>query len=90
MFRSLWPIWTVLLAVSASAQTFDAASLKPSGPRSDNRIEGGPGTADPFRYTYTSATLEDLIVTAWNLEYFQVLSKTPIDRYPGAPPPEKP
>lgn len=70
----------LLLGTAAWAQTFEVASLKPSGPQSGNRIEGGPGTSDPLRYTYTSATLEDLIVIAWNVEYFQVSSKAAIDR----------
>ena len=73
-------ILSLLLCTAACAQTFEVASLKPSGPGSDNRIEGGPGTSDPLRYTYTCATLEDLIVNAWNVEYFQVSSKTAIDR----------
>lgn len=70
----------LLLGAIVCAQTFEVASLKPSVSASGNRIEGGPGTSDPLRYTYTSATLEDLIVNAWNIEYFQVASKGPIDR----------
>jgi uncharacterized protein (TIGR03435 family) len=71
---------SVLLPNIVAAQTFEVASLKPSGPHGGNRIEGGPGTSDPLRYTYTSATLEDLIVIAWDIEYSQVASKAPIDR----------
>jgi uncharacterized protein (TIGR03435 family) len=75
-----WSIVILFLGSVAWAQTFEVTSLKPSGPQSGNRIEGGPGTSDPIRYGYTSATLEDLIVIAWNVEYFQVSSKSVIDR----------
>ncbi len=68
------------LATVGWAQTFEVFSLKPSSPHSGNRFEGGPGTSDPIQYNYTSATLEDLIVVAWHVEYFQVLSKAAIDR----------
>jgi uncharacterized protein (TIGR03435 family) len=61
-------------------QTFEVASIKPSGPESGNVERGGPGSSDPGRYRYTGATLEDLIVTAYHVEYFQLASKTPIDR----------
>ena len=54
--------------------------MKPSGPDSGNALEGGPGRPDQGRFRYTGATLEDLIVTAYNVEYFQVSSKVSIDR----------
>ncbi len=75
-------LWLALpiLVTCACAQMFEVASLKLSGSGSDNRIEGGPGSPDPIRYRYTGATLEDLIVTAYDVEYFQVVSKQPIDR----------
>jgi uncharacterized protein (TIGR03435 family) len=69
-----------LLSAALWGQSFEVASLKPSSPQSENRLEGGPGTSDPLRFTYTSATLEDLVATAWKLEYFQISSKESIDR----------
>lgn len=71
----------VLFATTlAWTQTFEVASLKPSGSHNESAEQGGPGSSDPERYRYTGATLEDLIVTAYHVEYFQVSSKTPIDR----------
>lgn len=67
-------------ATLASPQTFEVASVKPSSPDSGSVLEGGPGKPDPGRFRYTGATLEDLIVTAYNVEYFQVSSKVTIDR----------
>jgi uncharacterized protein (TIGR03435 family) len=67
-------------ATLAWPQTFEVASVKPSGPDNGNVLEGGPGKPDPGLFRYTGATLEDLIVTAYNVEYFQVSSKVPIDR----------
>src|SRR5512133_841182 len=66
--------------VLAWPQAFEVASIKPSGPQSGNREAGGPGTPDPGRYRYTTATLEDLIVVAYDIEYYQVVSKAKIDR----------
>lgn len=67
-------------AVLAFSQTFEVASVKPSGPQSVRGSEGGPGTSVPNRYRFTSATPLDLIKQAYNVEYFQVSSKTPLDR----------
>jgi uncharacterized protein (TIGR03435 family) len=54
--------------------------VKPSGPQSVRGSEGGPGTSAAGRYRFTSATLLDLIALAYNVENFQVSSKTPVDR----------
>jgi uncharacterized protein (TIGR03435 family) len=70
----------LLLAVTLSAQTFDVASVKLSGPESHRGSEGGPGTSVPGRFRYTSATLLDLLALAHGVEYFQLSSKTPLDR----------
>jgi uncharacterized protein (TIGR03435 family) len=67
-------------ATVAWPQTFEVASVKPSPRDGDSIEEGGPGSSDPGRYRHTGATLEDLIVTAYHVEYFRVASKTPIDR----------
>jgi uncharacterized protein (TIGR03435 family) len=74
--------WAVLLSAASAlcAQTFEVASLKRSGPDSGNEMTGGPGTQDPIRFCYTSATIEDFIVVAYNVEYYQVSSSVPVDR----------
>ena len=74
--------WIVPLITSGLAfgQTFEVASVKPSGPQSVRGWEGGPGSPDPGRYVWGAATIQDLIVTAYDLQYFQVSSKLAIDR----------
>jgi uncharacterized protein (TIGR03435 family) len=78
--------FAALLAVlPAFAQTpdplkFEVASLKPSGPQSVRGSQGGPGTKDPTRYRFALATLRDLIAVAWNVSYFQISSKSPVDK----------
>lgn len=59
---------------------FEVASVKVSGPQSQRGSEGGPGTKDPGRYSFNSATLEDLIGIAYDVKYFQISSKTPLER----------
>lgn len=61
-------------------QTFEVASIRPSGPKSIQGDDGGPGTKDPTRYTYGQADLEILLMTAYDLDDFQVSSKQPLDR----------
>jgi uncharacterized protein (TIGR03435 family) len=85
---SLSRIGTVLAITVGLAQPqtprptlkFDVASIKPSGPRSVRGSDGGPGSKDPGRYVFNSSTLQDLIAVAYHVEYFQILSKTPLDR----------
>jgi uncharacterized protein (TIGR03435 family) len=60
--------------------TFEVASLKASGPRSQRGSSGGPGTTDPGRYTFNSATLDDLIAIAYQVDYFQISSKMTLDQ----------
>jgi uncharacterized protein (TIGR03435 family) len=47
---------------------FEVASVKPAGPNSIRNSEGGPGSRDPGRYTFTNATLRDLLYGAYGLE----------------------
>jgi uncharacterized protein (TIGR03435 family) len=54
--------------------SFEVASVKPSGPRSVRMFDGGPGTHDPGRISYTKATLHDVLVKAWGLEDYQQIS----------------
>jgi len=67
----------------ALAQTggpaFEVASIKPSGPKSVRGSSGGPGTSDPGRYTFGSATLIDLVEVGYHVDYFQISSKVPLD-----------
>jgi uncharacterized protein (TIGR03435 family) len=64
----------------ACSQTFDVASIRLSGPQSVRGSEGGPGTSDPGRYRFASATLMDLLAQAYAVDYSQLSSKTPLDR----------
>lgn len=72
----------VLLAQPRSGEPpkFEVASVKPSGPQSVRLSEGGPGTKDPTHYSFRSATFQDLIGIAWNVQYFQISSKSSVDK----------
>jgi uncharacterized protein (TIGR03435 family) len=80
--RSAAILCAVAAGIAAPPQStrFEVASVKPSGPESVRGESGGPGRKDPTRYRYRAATIEDLIVTAYRVDYFQVSSKIPIDR----------
>jgi uncharacterized protein (TIGR03435 family) len=60
----------------AAAQTvFEVASVKPSGPQCVRMSDGGPGSHDPERFSYTSAHLRDLLFVAYGLiDYEQQIS----------------
>jgi len=85
MYRLIWVIG-VSLAVAAGlvrsqdrlAETFEVASIKPSGAQSVRGWEGGPGTRDPGRYQFGLATPLDLIMVAYHVDPFQISSKTPL------------
>lgn len=56
----------------ASSQSFEVASIKPSPPPDRERgmrvgVSGGPGTADPGRYTTQNLDLANLITIAWGI-----------------------
>jgi uncharacterized protein (TIGR03435 family) len=78
----------ILLAAAAQGQSpsgsaaleFEVASVKLSGPRSTRGVAGGPGSSDPTRYSFNSATLLDLITSAYHVDYFQISSKIPLDQ----------
>jgi uncharacterized protein (TIGR03435 family) len=61
-------------------QAFEVASLRMSGPKSVRGSEGGPGSKDATRYSFGRASLDDLILVAYNVELFQISSKLPLDR----------
>ncbi len=64
---------------SAQVVEFEAASIRPSGPQSVRGWEGGPGHRDPTHFRFGQATLKDLIVEAWDVDYFQVSAPAGID-----------
>ena len=67
-------------AADPSSPKFEVASVKPSGPQSVRGSQGGPGSKDPTHYSFRSATLQDLITEAWNVQYFQISSKSAVDK----------
>jgi uncharacterized protein (TIGR03435 family) len=69
----------ILISGLMQAQSFDAASLKPSGEKSVRGSDGGPGSKDPGRYTFGQATALDLIMVAWQVDPFQISSKASLD-----------
>jgi uncharacterized protein (TIGR03435 family) len=73
------PAGLVLIAGLLHSQSFEAASLKPSGPQSTRGSDGGPGSKDPGRYIFGQATALDLITLAWQVDPFQVSSKASLD-----------
>ncbi len=65
-------------ALTASAQTpqaFEAASVKPAAQATGVRVRpsqsGGPGSSDPTLFTAHNWSLTVLIVTAYDLKYYQ-------------------
>jgi uncharacterized protein (TIGR03435 family) len=62
---------------SAPKLEFEVASVKPAAPQADGRrfvgSQGGPGTADPGRVTYTNLALKSLITTAYDVKAYQVV-----------------
>jgi len=69
-----------LAALAARAQSFEAASVKVSKPDVQRGSNGGPGSKDPLNYYFHSATLQDLIAIGYEVDYAQIVSKTPLDR----------
>jgi uncharacterized protein (TIGR03435 family) len=65
---------------SAAPLMFDAAAIRPSTSKSIRGSEGGPGTKSPTLYRFDAATLLDLTAIAWDVQYFQVSSTSPLDR----------
>jgi uncharacterized protein (TIGR03435 family) len=61
----------LVLAAVASAQCFEAASVKPShGTRASMR--GGPGAGDPGQITFTAVTLASVLQRAYDAKRYQV------------------
>jgi len=68
-----------IAALAQSPTTFEAASIKRSGPQSERGSQGGPGSRDPGQYSFGQATLFDLIAQAYGVGYFQISSAIPLD-----------
>jgi uncharacterized protein (TIGR03435 family) len=51
---------------------FDVASVKPAPPGARISFQGGPGSADPGRASYTKATLIDLMTDAFHVQPGQI------------------
>ncbi len=64
---------------SAFSQTFDVASIRPSGPQSVRGSDGGPGHKDPTRFTFGRAELLSIILMAYDVRPFQISSRTALD-----------
>ncbi|MCU1325762.1 MAG: hypothetical protein JWN34_1132, partial [Bryobacterales bacterium] len=64
----------------ASAQQFEVASVKVSGPDSIRGSEGGPGSKDPTRYIFGRVRLRSLLMMAWEMADFQLSGKFDLER----------
>jgi uncharacterized protein (TIGR03435 family) len=53
------------------APAFEVASVKRSGPQSLRNSDGGPGSNDPGRFSFTSAVLRDLLYRAYGVDDYQ-------------------
>ena len=74
MVRTIAIVSLATLLSVAFGQTFEVASVKPSGPASQGRpeLQGGPGTADPGRITHPRITLQRLIGEAYGVAPDQI------------------
>ena len=78
-------ILAFVLGSIASAQTFEAASVRVVSPEPGQRmfamVRGGPGTTDPTRVTYNNFQLSSLITIAFDVKQFQISGLDAADRY---------
>jgi uncharacterized protein (TIGR03435 family) len=63
-------VLAVVDALGQTALSFEVASVRPSGPKSIQGSDGGPGSRDPERYTDGNAPLRSLIFTAYGLKFY--------------------
>src|SRR5271163_1316194 len=70
----------VAIAVGAFGQTFEVASVKtavvPERGAYFGPARGGPGTSDPEQITWSFATLMDMLMTAYDVKFFQISGPT--------------
>jgi uncharacterized protein (TIGR03435 family) len=57
----------------AQAQTFEAASVKPTAGARPQPPTGGPGTSDPGRIHYPFSSLQFLVMRAYDVNRFQIV-----------------
>jgi uncharacterized protein (TIGR03435 family) len=66
--------------VVTSHPAFEAASVKVAdktiNPFVTGTMKGGPGTSDPGRITYTQIDLIQLLMKAWDVEYYRINGPT--------------
>ena len=80
MSCKLFAIALIVIVGSGQSQTsaktqFEVASLKPVPAASPTKpLTGGPGTSDPGRISYQSATLSQLLLKAYGLTYADQIS----------------
>jgi uncharacterized protein (TIGR03435 family) len=80
LLSAAFAMFTCTFALTQNTQdlTFEVASVRPSAPVPPTGgvffgpARGGPGTLDPLRITSTYATLRNLIMTAYDVENYQV------------------
>jgi uncharacterized protein (TIGR03435 family) len=62
------------LAALLLSQSFDAASVRPGPPANTGRftMTGGPGTGDPTFLRYTNVPLKQVLMTAYDMKYWQI------------------
>jgi len=63
-------------ALAASGQTFEVASIKPTEPSPNGMMRitanGGPGTSDPGRITYSGVALRSFLIYAFDVKSYQI------------------
>jgi uncharacterized protein (TIGR03435 family) len=66
-----------------SGQSFEAASVKPHDSAFPGRsgAQGGPGASDPTRFLCRNCSLRTLLMTAYDIKGYQLLSETRSERY---------
>lgn len=68
----------VVIAAAVSAQTFEAASVRPAPPPGSPdafngvAMRGGPGTSDPASVRILNFSLKGLISEAWEIPFYQI------------------
>jgi uncharacterized protein (TIGR03435 family) len=67
--------FTVAFAGAQEVTSFEVASVKISAPDGRRTSGGGPGTSSPGQYHFMQATLQDLLAVAFQVQYFQLVSK---------------
>jgi uncharacterized protein (TIGR03435 family) len=80
MRLTIWTAGSLVLVGAAFGQgagekpVFEEASVRPSASRASqaSEIQGGPGTAEPSRFTATHVTLQELLILAYDLPPDQI------------------